>query len=137
MVNVNVQLPPIIAAPFPQASESLHRENLLQPAIPKTEKSQAYAKMREHQERESAAHQSSQIIQQEESNKQSEGQSSGFQQRREHFFATKLKLSSQELEQLNIESKEINDYKEVISVIQKKYLNAVSPLPDPTVDYNI
>ena len=138
MVNVNVQLPPIVAAPFPQASESLHRENLLQPAIPKTEKSHAYAKTREHQERENVAHQSSQIIQNESGdNGQSKGHSSGFNQRREHFFATKLQLTPQEMEQVKVELAGITDYKEVISAIQQKYSNAVSPFPEPTVDYSI
>ena len=137
MVNVNVQLPPIIAAPFPQASESLHRENLLQTAIPKTEKSHAYAKMREHQERENVAHQSSEIIQKEPSQKQSKQSSSRFNRRREHFFAKKLKLSPQELEQVNVQPNFVVDFKEVISVIQKKYIDAVSPFPEPSVTYNI
>jgi len=137
MVNVNVQLPPIIAAPFPQASESLHRENLLQPAIPKTEKSHAYAKMREHEERENVAHQSSEIIQKEPSKGQSKQNSSGFNQRREHFFATKLKLTPQELDQVNVQPNDITDYKEVISVIQKKYTDAVSPIAEPSINYNI
>jgi len=138
MVNVNVQLPPIVAAPFPQAAESLQRENLLQPAIPKTEKSHAYAKMSEHQERENVAHQSSQIIQKDSgSSSQPKGQSSGFNQRREHFFATKLQLTPQEMEQVNVELAGISDYKEVISVIQKKYSEAVSPIPEPTIKYSL
>jgi len=137
MVNVNVQLPPIAAAPFPQAAEGLRQENQLQPAIPKTEKSNAYAKMREHQERENVAHQSSQIIQKESGNGQSKGHSSGFNQRREHFFATKLKLAPHEVDQVKVQLTDITDYKEVISAIQQKYSNAVSPFPDPTVSYNV
>ena len=137
MVNVNVQLPPVIAAPFPQAAEAIHRENALQPAIPKTEKSQAYTKTREHQERENVAHQSSQIIQKEPSNGQAREQSSRFSQRREQFFATKLKLSAEEVDQVEAQLTGITDYKEVISVIQKKYSEAVSPMPEPTVNYHI
>lgn len=137
MVNVNVQLPPIVAAPFPQASETLQRENLLQPAIPKTEKSNAYAKTRDHQERENVAHQSNKIIQQEPSSGHSKRDSSTFNQRREYFFATKLKLNTHEVEQIETQLSGISDYKEVMSVIQQKYLNAVSPMPAPTVNYSI
>jgi len=138
MVNVNVQLPPIIAAPFPQASETLHRENSLQTAIPKTEKSHAYTKARDHQERENVAHQSSKIIQIESNaEKGSEGQSSEFTQKRDFFFATKLKLAPDEVEQIKAQLTGITDYKEVMSVIQAKYANAVAPLPDPTVDYSV
>jgi len=137
MVNVNVQLPPVIAAPFPQASEAIHRENTLQPAIPKTEKSQAYSKARDHQERENVAHQSSQIVQKETHHGQAQEQSSRFNQRREQFFATKLKLSPQEMDQTNPQLSGISDYKEVVSVIQKKYSDAVSPIPEPSVNYHI
>jgi hypothetical protein len=137
MVNVNVQLPPIVAAPFPQASEALHRENLLQPAIPKTERSHAYAKMRDHQDRENVAHQSNQIIQKESTGEKSQGQPSSFNQRRDHFFATKLKLSPFEVEKVKTQLTGITDYKGVISVIQKKYSDAVSPLPSPTVSYSV
>ena len=63
MVNVNVQLPPVVAASFPHATEGLQRENQLQPAIPKTEEVHSYAKMREQHEREQVAHQSKQILQ--------------------------------------------------------------------------
>ena len=134
MVNVNVQLPPIVAAPFPQASESLHRENLLQPAIPKTEKSHSYAKMRDQQERENVAHQSNQIIQTESgTEKGSQQQSSKFTQKRDFFFATKLKLTPHEVDQIKAQLTGISDYKEVMSVIQAKYENAVAPIPIPTI----
>ncbi|MDN2664551.1 hypothetical protein [Psychromonas sp. 14N.309.X.WAT.B.A12] len=138
MVNVNVQLPPVIATPFPQAAEGLHRENLLQTAIPKTEQAHAYAKIRGEQEREETAYQSREIIQDNKqgSSRQQE-QSTHSQQRRNFFFAAKLKLSPHELEALDIELKGISDFNEVISVIQAKYKNAVSPYPQPSVSYNV
>jgi len=138
MVNVNVQLPPIIAAPFPQASESLHRENLLQPAIPKTEKSAAYAKMRDHQERETAAYQSSQIIQKDgKKGQQQNERSSRFAQRRDYFFAKKLKLPANEVKNLTVEPMNTTSYQEIRNVIEKKYLNAVSPMPVSSIFHSI
>jgi len=137
MVNVNVQLPPIAAAPFPQAAETLQRQNQLQTAIPKTEETHSYSKMRSQQDREQAAHQSSQIIQKEYPNSKQQQQSGGFNQRRDFFFATKLKLSHHEMDELSVELAGISDYKKVISVIQAKYNNAVSPMPEPNVNYAI
>ncbi|RBW44919.1 hypothetical protein DS885_10755 [Psychromonas sp. B3M02] len=140
MVNVNVQLPPVVAAPFPQAAEGLHRENLLQSAIPKTEEAHAYAKIRGEQEREDTAYQSREIIQNNEQGKGSshqQEQSSHSQQRRNFFFAAKLKLLPHEVEALNVELKGITDFNEVISVIQAKYKDAVSPYPQPSVNYNV
>ena len=138
MVNVNVQLPPVVAAPFPQAAEGLHRENLLQTAIPKTEQAHAYAKMRGDQEREETAYQSKEIIQDnQQGSSQQQEQSTHSQQRRDFFFAAKLKLSPHEVEALNVELKGISDFNEVISVIQAKYKDAVSPYPQPSVSYNV
>jgi len=138
MVNVNVQLPPVVAAPFPQAAEGLHRENLLQTAIPKTEQAHAYAKIRGEQEREETAYQSREIIQDnKQGSSQQQEQSTHSQQRRNFFFAAKLKLSPHEVEALNVELKGISDFNEVISVIQAKYKNAVSPYPQPSVSYNV
>lgn len=137
MVNVNVQLPPIAAAPFPMAAEGLHRENQLQPAIPKTEEAHAYAKMRDQQEREQVAHQSSQIIQDNHKGSQQQDQPTNSNQRRDFFFASKLKLSSQEADSLSVELSGISDYKQVMSVIQAKYTNAVLPIPEPVVSYSI
>lgn len=137
MVNVNVQLPPIAAAPFPQAAEGLRQENHLQSAIPKTEEAHAYAKMRDQQEREQVAHQSSQIIQDNHKGSQQQDQSTNSNQRRNFFFASKLKLSSHELDTLSVELSGISDYKQVMSVIQAKYANAVLPIPEPVVSYSI
>jgi len=138
MVNVNVQLPPVVVAPFPQAAEGLHRENLLQTAIPKTEQAHAYAKIRGEQEREETAYQSREIIQDnKQGSSQQQEQSTHSQQRRNFFFAAKLKLSPHEVEALNVELKGISDFNEVLSVIQAKYKNAVSPYPQPSVSYNV
>lgn len=137
MVNVNVQLPPIAAAPFPQAAQTLQRENQLQTAIPKTEETHSYSKIRSQQEREQVAHQSSQIIQKEYPNSKEQGQSGGFNKRRDFFFATKLKLSHHEMDHLSVELQGILDFKQVISVIQEKYNSAVSPIPEPSVNYAI
>jgi len=137
MVNVNVQLPPIVAAPFPQAAETLHRQNQLQTAIPKTEETHAYAKMRSQQEREQVAHQSSQIIQKEHPDSKQQRHSGAFNQRRDFFFSSKLKLSHREMDKVSVKLEGISDYKQVISVIQAKYSDAVSPFPEPTVNYNI
>lgn len=137
MVNVNIQLPPVISAPFPQASESIQRENQLRPTIPKTVETQSYARLREDQDREQVAHQSSQIVQKDNSESAQQQRSKSFSQRREQFFAAKLKISEQELQQLNVELEGISDFKQVLSVIQAKYNNAVSPIPDPEIDYKV
>lgn len=138
MVNVNVQLPPVVSAPFPQAAETLQRENQLRPTIPKTEETHAYAKMREQHGKEQIAHQSGVIVQKDASESSAQQQQSNrFNQRRDHFFATKLKFSEQQAEQLDVQLEGISDYKQVLSVIQAKYNNATSPLPDPLIDYSI
>jgi len=137
MVNVNVQLPPIVTANFPQAAETLHRENQLRPTIPKTEETHSYSKMRDHQDREQVAHQSHQIIQEQDYPPQQQQQSEGFKQRRDSFFSSKLKLSDSEMDKLDVTLAGISDYKKVMSVIQEKYNNAVSPLPDPTIHVDI
>ncbi|MEG3755471.1 hypothetical protein [Psychromonas arctica] len=138
MVNVNVQLPPVVAAPFPQAAEGLHRENLLQTAIPKTEQAHAYAKIRGEQEREETAYQSREIIQDNgQGASQQKEQSTYSQQKRDFFFAAKLKLSPHEVEALKVELEEIADFKKVMSVIQAKYHDAVSPYPQPSLSYDV
>ncbi|MDA7746194.1 hypothetical protein N8878_02540 [Psychromonas sp.] len=137
MVNVNVQLPPVIAAPFHQSTESLQRDNALQTAIPKTEETHAYTKMRDKNEREQVAHQSHQIIQQDYAGKEKQSQSRAFNQRRDFFFATKLKLSPHDVDDMKVQLTGISDYKKVLSVIQQKYVGAVSPFPEPSVNYNV
>lgn len=139
MVNVNVQLPPLLAAQVPQAAEALHRQNQLQPAIPKTEETHAYTKMRDQQNRQQLAKEQHQIVQENSdySKQQSQSKSTNIHQRRDFFFAAKLKLSHREMDDLSVELAGISDYKQVISVIQTKYNNAVSPMPEPKVNYNI
>lgn len=137
MVNVNVQLPPLVAASFPQAAEALHRQNQLQTAIPKTEETHAYTKMRSQQEREQPEMQSYNILQKDSEQSKHQDQSTNTNQRRDFFFASKLKLSHKEMDNLSVELAGITDYKQAITAIQAKYNNAVSPIPDPTVDYNI
>jgi hypothetical protein len=137
MVNVNVQLPPLVAASFPQAAEALHRQNQLQPAIPKTEETHAYTKMRSQQEREQPEMQGYDILQKGSGQSKHQDQSTSTNQRRDFFFASKLKLSHREMDDLSVELADISDFKQAITAIQAKYNNAVSPFPDPTVDYNI
>lgn len=137
MVNVNVQLPPVVATPFQQPTESLQRENRLQPTIPKTEEAHAYTKMRDKEDREQVAHQKSEIVQKEPTLEKQQAQSRNSSQRRDYFFASKLKLSHQEVEQLSVELVGISDFKHVMSVVQEKYIGAVSPFPLPTVNYEI
>jgi len=137
MVNVNVQLPTVVTAPFPQAAETLQRQNQLQTAIPKAEETHSYSKMRSQQEREQVAHQSSQIIQKEYPSSKQQEQPGRFNQRRDFFFATKLKLSHHEMDELSVELAGISDYKKVISVIQEKYNNAVSPMSESNINYTI
>lgn len=136
MVNVNVQLPPVVAAPFPQATETLQRENALQTAIPKTEQTHAYAKMREQQEREQMAYQSSHIIQKDTDSPQQQN-SGGFKQKRDFFFAKKLKISTSEVSNLVVEPLQKPDYQRVMSVILAKYKGAVSPIPSPSISHNV
>ena len=137
MVNVNVQLPPIVAASFPHVTEGLQRENQVQSAIPKAEEIHSYAKMREQHEREQVAHQSKQIFQNDFSAPDKEKAVLSFNQRRDFFFASKLKLSHEEVEQLSVELEGISDYKKVMLVIEEKYNNAVSPIPAATISYDV
>ena len=137
MVNVNVQLPPIVAASFSHVTEGLQHENQLQLAIPKTEKIHSYAKMREQYEREQVAHQSKQILQNDFFAPTQEKAVLSFNQRRDFFFVAKLKLSHEEVEQLSVDLEGISDYKQVMLVIEEKYYNAVSPIPAATISYDV
>ena len=138
MVNVNVQLPPVISMPFQPATESLQRENLRKPIISKTENVSAYVKMRDGQTREQVADQAEHFIQKDLSQpKPSQNQSILLNHKREFFFASKLKLAANEDQLPSDQSPELFDYKKIVSVIQEKYLNAVSPLPSATVSCNV
>lgn len=138
MANVNVQLPPVIAMPFQPSTESLQRENLLKPAIPKAENVSAYAKIRDGQAREHVAEQAEQFIQKDLSKaKPLANQSVLLNQKRDFFFASKLKLAGNKTQLLSVQSTEPYDYKKIIEVIQARYLNAVSPIPIATISCNV
>ena len=134
MANINAQLPPAATIPFHPATESLQRENVNKPIIPKTEVTSAYQKMREDQERNQFSTQS-RVVLQDQSKKntdQSSQQDSSPQHKRSLFFARKGALSN--ADKGNKTLLNIKDFAVVISVIQARYRSAVSPLPDPTVD---
>lgn len=137
MVNINAILPPAIATPFHPPTENLQRDNLIKPVIPKTDIISSYTKMREDEHNNQFSDQARTIIQDENSSKeQSKSQSqSSPDQRRSLFFAKHSELS--EADKGTTQLAGIKDFKLVISVIQERYRKAVSPMPDPAINYAI
>ncbi len=136
MVNINAALPSAIAVPFQPPTEALHRDNLIKPVIPKTEVIASYTKLREDEKNPRFSSQAREIIQDEnkQGNNRENEQRSKAELRRLNFFAKRSKTN------LENESKAlviIKDIKLTISIIQKKYYGAVSPIGDPVVDYVI
>lgn len=138
MVNINTALPTVIAPAFHPPTEALHHDNLIKPIIPKTEVIASYAQIREDQEQETFSNQPRSIVQDEngqnsESAEQDQQQSKAEQQRL-HFFAKRaLVEEGNEVKELVIKK----DFKLTISVIQQRYNSAVTPIPDPMVDFQL
>lgn len=137
MVNINAILPPAIAAPFHPPTENLQRDNLIKPVIPKTDIISSYTKMREDEHNAQFSDQARAIVQDESSSKeQSESQQqSAPDKRRSLFFARRSELSQADKGASQLAG--IKDFKLVISVIQERYRKAVSPNPEPTVNYAV
>ncbi len=137
MVNINAALPTTIAVPFHPPTEALQHDNLIKPVIPKTEVIASYTKLREDEDNPQFSSQARDIIQDENEQRgrsESEQQQSAAEQRRLSFFAKRSELDSDnESKALVI----VKDFKLAISVIQEKYQRAVSPIPDPSIDYAI
>ena len=138
MVNLNAHLPPAVAVAFHPPTENLQHDNLIKPVIPKTALISSYTKIRDEENRTQFSEQTRDIIQDE--SKQSEGeasqQESSLEQKRSQFFARRrgrvFESESSERHLLRVD-----DFKQVISVIQTRYKSAVRPLPDPTISYAI
>ncbi|MFT6987474.1 MAG: hypothetical protein ACJAT7_003330 [Psychromonas sp.] len=139
MVNINAHLPPAIAVPFHPPTEGLQHDNLIKPIIPKTEIISSYTKIRDDESRTQLSDQARSIIQDQGSQNADESaqQESSAEQRRGQFFARRKELSSSASEQGESQLAAIKDFKQVISVIQARYKNAVSPLPEPLVNYAV
>ncbi len=137
MVNINATLPTAIAVPFHPPTEALQHDNLIKPVIPKAEVIASYAKMRENEDNPQFSAQARGIIQDENEQRRQgerEQQQSAAEQRRLNFFSKRSDLDSEnESKALVI----VKDFKLAISVIQEKYRRAVSPIPDPAIDYVI
>jgi hypothetical protein len=139
MVNINTHLPSAVALPFHPPTESLQHDNLIKPIIPKTEIIASYTKMREQEESSQLSDQARSIIQNgdKQAAEQPSHQNSSANQKRALFFARRGAFSASEAEKGDAKLVAIKDFKEVISVIQARYKNAVNPLPDPVIDYAI
>ncbi|WP_354624611.1 hypothetical protein [Psychromonas sp. MME2] len=140
MANINAQLPQAATISFHPATESLQRENLTRPIIPKTEVTSAYQKMRDEQERNNQFSTQSRTLFQDQKNQntqhssqqESSQQNTSLQHKRALFFARKGVLCQSE--KGDVSAYEIKDFTAVISVIQARYRCAVNPLPEPVVD---
>ena len=139
MANINAHLPSSIAVPFHPPTENLQHDNLIKPIIPKTDIISSYAKFRDEQERPQFSSQSRSILQDEGKKTVNEGasQESSAQQKRSQFFARRRKQFVSESKYETRSLKEVDDFKDVISVIQTRYKNAVSPSPDPAISFAI
>jgi len=136
MVNINAALPTAIAIPFHPPTEALQHENLIKPVIPKTEIIASYTKLRDDQDRAQVSDQARTIIQDENEHNgdstEQQQQQSNAEQRRLIFFANRREVGAEyEEKALQIS----NDFQLAVSVIQEKYNNAVTPIPDPTINY--
>jgi hypothetical protein len=138
MANINAHLPPAVAAPFHPPTENLQHDNIIKPVIPKTEIISSYTKLRDEENRTQFSAQARDIIQDDEQQTADEAANpeSSAEQRRSHFFARRGRFISQ-AKSSKAQLDTIEDFKEVISVIEMRYKNAVSPLPEPTVSYAI
>lgn len=139
MVNINTHLPPAVALSFHPPTEGLQHDNLIKPVIPKTEIISSYTKLRGDQSLTQFSDQMRSIIQDEggQSADESGHQESSAQQRRSQFFARRKDLLASALACSDAQLAGIKDFKQVISVIQARYKNAVSPLPEPLINYAI
>jgi hypothetical protein len=136
MANINAALPTAIAIPFHPPTEALQHDNLIKPVIPKTEIIGSYTKLRDDQDRSQVSDQARTILQDEnETHSDSEDQQqqqSNAEKRRLNFFANRREVGAEyEDKALQIN----NDFQLALSVIQEKYNNAVTPIPDPTINY--
>lgn len=135
MANINARLPSTLAAPFHPPTENLQHDNSIKPIIPKTEIISSYHKTRDEQGRNQFSTQARDIIQNE--NKPSADENSqhesSAQQSRTLFFARRRKELAAKPNSVEIQLAGVNDYAEVISVIQARYQKAVSPWPEPSV----
>ena len=139
MVNINTHLPPAAAAAFHPPTENLQHDNLIKPVIPKTEIISSYTKMREEENRTQFSNQAREIIQDEgkQGEEETSQQHSSLKQKRSQFFARRREQGISALENSDVHLAGIEDFKQVISVIQERYKNAVYPLPDPVISYAI
>lgn len=136
MVNINAVLPSAIAVPFHPATESLHHDNALRPVIPKTEIISSYAKFREGDEHESSLHDQRDFVQDENNQKQqSQDQNRSPEKKRGLFFAKRGKLA--EVIDTPIMPNMIGDFKIVMSAIQLRYKNSVTPFASASVQHAI
>lgn len=139
MVNINAYLPSAAAVPFHPPTEALQHDNLIKPIIPKTEIVSSYTKMRDDESRTQFSDQARKIIQDEsrQSPDESGHQESSAQQRRDQFFARRKNRLASTSDRGDIQLAVIKDFKQVISVIQARYKNAVRPFPEPHINYAV
>jgi hypothetical protein len=138
MANINAHLPSSIAVAFHPPTENLQHENLVRPVIPKPEIISSYTKLHEDREPTHLSSQSRNIIQEDEKYKnKDEYQGSSSERRRHDFFMARKGVVSTEKEISNTSSNVKHNVRDVISVIQARYNNAVHPFPDPSVSFAI
>ena len=139
MANINAHLPPAVAVPFHPPTENLQRDNLIKPVIPKTEIISSYSKMRSDENRTQFSTQAHDIIQDEGKQPTDETgeQEDSAEKKRVNFFLRRGKNVVLESDSGNTQLGALEDFKEVISVIQKRYQNAVIPFPEPSVSLAI
>ncbi|MCW8994800.1 MAG: hypothetical protein OQK77_03190 [Psychromonas sp.] len=139
MANINAHLPSAVAAAFHPPTENLQHDNLIKPVIPKTEIIASYSKLRDEEHRSQFSAQAREIVQdknQQTSDKPAH-QNASLEQRRTHFFARRRKSFTSDSDSGDEQAAAIKDFKEIISVIQTHYENAVRPLPTPTILYAV
>lgn len=139
MANINAHLPSAVAVPFHPPTENLQHDNLIKPVIPKTKLVSSYTKLRGDEENSQFSAKARDILQYEakEDSDEFADQESHSNKKRFQFFLRRGENVAFEADDGNAILGDIEDFKEVVSVIQKHYKVAVSPFPEPTHVYAI
>lgn len=133
MANINAHLPAALATPFHPPTENLQHDNTLKQVIPKPEIISSYTKLRDEEDRSQYSTKSHHIIQADDANTESLDHEASAERRRAQFFAHRIKkiTGNFEIEDASLLVK--GDFKKIMSVIEVRYKNAVTPLSEPNI----
>jgi len=133
MANINAHLPAALATPFHPPTENLQHDNALKQVIPKPEIISSYTKLRDEQGHSQYSTDSHHIIQVDDANTKSFDHEKSAEHRRAQFFAHRIKKITRDAEPEDASLLIKGDFKKIMSVIEVRYKNAVTPIPEPSI----